>query len=183
MDIIIVAAVAANGVIGRDNGLPWRLKSDLMNFRTVTMGKPVVMGRRTFQSLGRQLKGRTVIVVSRDGAFTARNAIVAPTFDAALDTARGDALRRGADAIIVAGGADIYAQALPLAMRLLITEVHKAVEGDVRFPAIDPTVWRERTRSEQKPAAEDEAAFAFVIYERAADQATKRAKPRHDRAL
>ena len=183
MDIIIVAAVAANGVIGRDNGLPWRLKSDLMNFRTVTMGKPVVMGRRTFQSLGRQLKGRTVIVVSRDGAFTARNAIVAPTFDAALDTARGDSLRRGGDAIIVAGGADIYAQALPLATRLLITEVHKTVEGDVRFPAIDPEVWRESTRHEQKPAAEDEAAFAFVIYERAADQATKRAEPRHDRAL
>ena len=174
MDIIIVAAVAANGVIGRDNGLPWRLKSDLMNFRAVTMGKPVIMGRRTFQSLGRQLKDRTVIVVSRDPAFTARGAIVAPTFDAALATARGDALRRRADAIIVAGGADIYAQALPLATRLWITEVHKAVDGNVRFPAIDPEVWRESARNEHKPAAEDEAAFAFVTYERTADHATKR---------
>jgi dihydrofolate reductase len=174
MDIILVAAVAANGVIGRDNGLPWRLKSDLMNFRAVTMGKPVVMGRRTFVSLGRQLKGRTVIVVSRDPAFTAAGVIVAPTFDAALTTARGDALRRGAQAIIVAGGADIYAQALPLATRLLITEVHKTVDGDVRFPAIDPKLWRESARTEQKPAAEDEAAFAFVTYERTAERATKR---------
>ncbi|HEX8828518.1 MAG TPA: dihydrofolate reductase [Xanthobacteraceae bacterium] len=174
MDIIIVAAVAANGVIGRDNGLPWRLKSDLMNFRAVTMGKPVVMGRKTFASLGRQLKGRTVIVVSRDPAFTAPGVIVAPTFDAALTAARGDALRRGTDAIIVAGGADIYAQALPLAARLLITEVHKTVEGDVRFPKVDPKVWRESVRNEHKPAAEDEAAFAFVTYERTADHATKR---------
>jgi dihydrofolate reductase len=174
MDIVIVAAVAANGVIGRDNGLPWRLKSDLMNFRAVTMGKPVVMGRRTFASLGRQLKGRTVIVVSRDQAFAAPGVIVAPTFDAALATARGDALRRGAGAIIIAGGADIYAQALPLATRLLITEVHKPVEGDVRFPAIDPRAWRESARDEQKPAAEDEAAFAFVTYERTSDPATKR---------
>jgi dihydrofolate reductase len=174
MDIVVVAAVATNGVIGRDNGLPWRLKSDLMNFRAVTMGKPVIMGRRTFQSLGRQLKGRTVIVVSREPAFTARGAIVAPTFDAALAAARGDALRRGADAIIVAGGADIYAQALPLATRLWITEVHKAVDGNVRFPAIDPKVWRESARNEHKPAAEDEAAFAFVTYERTADHATKR---------
>jgi dihydrofolate reductase len=174
MDLVIIAAVAANGVIGRDNGLPWRLKSDLMNFRAVTMGKPVVMGRRTFASLGRQLKGRTVIVVSRDPAFTAPGAIVAPTFDAALAAARGDALRRGADAIVVAGGADIYAQALPLATRLLITEVHKTVDGDVRFPAIDPKFWRESARNEQKPAAEDEAAFAFVTYERTAGRATER---------
>jgi dihydrofolate reductase len=174
MDIVIVAAVAANGVIGRGNGLPWRLKSDLVNFRAVTMGKPVVMGRKTFASLGRQLKGRTVIVVSRDPAFAAPGVIVAPSLEAALATARGDALRRGAGAIIVAGGAEIYAQALPRATRLLITEVHKAVDGDVRFPAIDSKLWRESARNEQKPAAEDEAAFAFVTYERAADHATKR---------
>ena len=174
MDIALIAAVAANGVIGRDNGLPWRLKSDLKNFRAVTMGKPVVMGRKTFASLGRQLKGRTVIVVSRDPAFAAPGVIVAPTFDAALATARGDALRRGADTIIIAGGAEIYAQALPLATRLLITEVHKTVDGDVRFPAIDSTVWRESARIEQKPAVEDEAAFAFVTYERTAGPAAKR---------
>jgi len=168
MDIVLVAAVAANGVIGRGNTLPWRLKSDLINFRTVTMGKPVVMGRKTFQSLARPLKGRTVIVVSRDATFTAPGVVVAPNFEAALSVARGDALRRGASGVIVAGGGDIYAQALPLAARLFMTEVHKTVEGDVRFPGIDPKIWRESARIEQKPAAEDEAAFAFVTYERAA---------------
>jgi len=168
MDIVLVAAVAANGVIGRGNALPWRLKSDLMNFRAVTMGKPLVMGRKTFQSLARPLKDRTVIVVSRVATFAAPGVVVAPNFDAALGVARGDALRRGAVAIVVAGGADIYMQALPLAARLIITEVHKAVEGDVRFPAIDPEIWRENARSEQNPAAEDEAAFAFVTYERGA---------------
>jgi len=168
MDIVLVAAVAANGVIGRGNTLPWRLKSDLINFRTVTMGKPVVMGRKTFQSLARPLKGRTVIVVSRDATFTAPGVVVAPNFEAALSVARGDALRRGASGAIVAGGGDIYAQALPLAARLFMTEVHKTVEGDVRFPGIDPKIWRESARIEQKPAAEDEAAFAFVTYERAA---------------
>ena len=92
--------------------------------------------------------------------------MVAPNLDDALAAARGDALRRGADAIIVAGGGDIYIQALPVATRLAITEVHKRVEGDAYFPAIDPLVWREVSRSEQQPAAEDEASFAFVDYER-----------------
>jgi dihydrofolate reductase len=174
MDIVLVAAVAANGTIGRGNALPWRLKSDLMNFRAVTMGKPLIMGRKTYQSLGRQLKGRTVIVVSRDRDFAAQGVVVAPSFDAALAAARGDALRRGAGAIIIAGGADIYAQALPLATRLLITEVHKTVEGDVHFPAIDPQVWRESARNEQKAGADDDVAFAFVAYERAAGGAIKR---------
>jgi dihydrofolate reductase len=168
MNIVVVAAVAANGVIGRGNALPWRLKSDMVNFRAVTMGKPVVMGRKTFQSIGRPLPGRTTIVVSRDRAFAAPGLVVAPNFDAALTAARGDALRRGAGVIIVAGGADIYVQALPLATRLLITEVHRSVEGDAHFPAIDPEIWRESARREQKPAAEDDAAFAFVTYERAA---------------
>jgi dihydrofolate reductase len=92
--------------------------------------------------------------------------VVAPNLDAALATARGDALRRGADAIIIAGGADIYAQALPLATRLRMTEMHKPVEGDTRFPAIDAKIWRETARSEHKPGPQDAAAFAFVTYER-----------------
>jgi dihydrofolate reductase len=93
--------------------------------------------------------------------------VVAPNFEAALATARGDALRRNAGAIVVAGGADIYAQALPLAARLIITEVHKRVDGDTRFPAIDSKIWRETARSEQKPGPQDDVAFAFVSYERA----------------
>jgi dihydrofolate reductase len=166
VDIVLLAAVAQNGVIGRDNTLPWRLKSDMQHFRSVTMGKPVVMGRKTYQSIGKPLGGRTTIVVSRDATFAAPGIVVAPNLAAALDAARGDALRRGASAIVVAGGGDIYKQAMPLATQLSITEVGKNVDGDARFPTIDPQSWRETSRSEHKPAADDECSFAFVGYER-----------------
>jgi dihydrofolate reductase len=167
MDIIIVAAVAENGVIGRGNALPWRLKSDMAHFRSVTMGKPVLLGRKTFASIGKPLPGRTTIVISRDANFCAAAIVVAPNLEAALASARGDALRRQASAIIVAGGADIYAQALARATRIVITEVHKRVDGDTRFPAVDPQIWRETARSEHQAGPQDEAAFAFVTYERA----------------
>jgi dihydrofolate reductase len=167
MDIVLVAAIAENGVIGRSNQLPWRLKSDMLHFRALTMGKPVVMGRKTYLSIGKPLAGRTMIVVSSDRAFVAPGILVAPSLDAAFAAARGDALRRAADAIIVAGGAEIYAQALPKATRLAITHVHKRVEGDARFPAIDPKIWRETAREEHEPQGEDEAPFAFANYERA----------------
>ena len=166
IDIVIVAAVAENGVIGRSNTLPWQLKSDMAHFRELTMGKPVVLGRKTYQSIGKPLAGRTSIVVSRDGSFNAPGIIVAPSLAAALQTARGDALRRNCNAIVVAGGAHIYAQALPLATRLFITEVHKPIEGDTRFPQIDPKVWRESARSEHQAGPQDDAAFALVTYER-----------------
>jgi dihydrofolate reductase len=166
--ITLIAAVADNGVIGRGNALPWRLKSDMARFRAVTMGKPVVMGRKTYQSIGRPLPGRTTIVVSRDRAFTAPGVLVAPGLDAAFETAHGDALRRGTTAIIVAGGADIYAQAMPLAARLDITYIDGAIEGDACFPPIDRRVWHEIARDERAAAAGDDAAFAFVSYERAA---------------
>jgi dihydrofolate reductase len=166
MDIVLVAAIAENGVIGRGNALPWRLKSDMQHFRALTIDKPVVMGRKTFLSIGKPLAGRTTIVVSRDRAFTAPGIVIAASLDAALAVARGDALRRNADAIIVAGGAEIYAQVLPQASQLAITHVHKKVDGDARFPKIDLTLWREAARSEHPAAAEDEAAFAFVTYAR-----------------
>ena len=168
MDIVLVAAIAENGVIGRGNGLPWRLKSDLQHFRALTTGKPVIMGRKTFVSIGKPLSGRTSIVVSRDPSFAAPGIVAAPSVEAAFAVARGDALRRGVDEIIVAGGADIYAQAMAAATRLAVTEVHKSVDGDARFPAIDRGVWQESARTEQQRGAEDEAAFAFVTYRRAA---------------
>src|SRR5262245_4664536 len=158
--------MAENGVIGHDNRLPWRLKSDMLNFRRTTMGKPVIMGRKTFQSLMQPLKGRTTIVVSRDRAFTAPGAIVAFGLAAALAAARGDALRRGADAIMVAGGGDIYAQMMPLADRLLVTLVHGSCEGDAAFPVIDRSRWREVERAEHSAGPEDGADFAFVRFER-----------------
>jgi len=167
MDVVLVAAVAENGVIGRGNALPWRIKSDMRHFRAVTMGKPVIMGRKTYLSIGKPLAGRTTIVVSRDPAFAAPGVVVAPSLEAALAAARGDALRRQAASIVVAGGADIYAQALPLASRLIITHVRKQAEGDAHFPPIDRKIWRETTRDEQAAAPGDDAPFVFVVYERA----------------
>jgi dihydrofolate reductase len=158
MDIVLVAAIAENGVIGRGNVLPWRLKSDMAHFRAVTMGKPVVMGRKTYLPIGKPLKGRSTIVVSRD----------ASGLDAALAAAHGDALRRGADAIVIAGGAEIYAQIMERATRLAITQVHMRADGDACFPPIDMRLWREIARSEHAPGADDEAAFANVDYVRAA---------------
>ena len=168
MDIVLVAAVAENGVIGRGNGLPWRLKSDMRHFRALTMGKPVIVGRKTFLAIGKPLPGRTNIVVSRDAAFAAPGMLVAPGLGAALAAARGDALRRRTDEIIVAGGGDIYTQAMPLAARLCITYIHRAAEGDAYFPPIDRRIWREIARDEQQAATGDDAAFAFVTYERSA---------------
>jgi dihydrofolate reductase len=173
MHIVVLAAVADNGIIGRSNALPWRLKSDMMHFRALTMDKPVVMGRKTYLSIGKPLKGRTTIVVSRDAAFTAPGIVVAANLDAALTAARGDALRRNSDTIVIAGGADIYTQTLPLATRLAITEVHAQIDGDTRFPVIDAKIWRESSRNEQKPAAGDEVPFTFVTYERVIGAATR----------
>jgi dihydrofolate reductase len=166
MDIVLVAAIAENGVIGRGNALPWRLKSDMAHFRAVTMGKPVVMGRKTYLSIGKPLKGRTTIVVSRDRHFAAPGVVVAPSLDAAMAAARGDALRRNADAIVIAGGGEIYAQIMERATRLAITQVHLRAEGDARFPPIDATQWQETARSEHAPGADDDAAFAIVDYAR-----------------
>ena len=171
MQLLLIAAVAENGVIGRGNALPWRLKSDMAHFRALTMGKPVVMGRKTYLSIGSALKGRTTIVVSRDRSFAAPGIVAAANLDAALTAAGGDALRRGADEIVIAGGADIYAQVMARATRLAITEVHAQVEGDVRFPPIEARFWRETSRIEHDAGVEDAAAFAFVNYDRAPQSA------------
>jgi dihydrofolate reductase len=170
--LVLIVAVAENGVIGRDNALPWRLKSDMQHFRARTMGKPVVMGRRTFQSLARPLKGRTVIVVTRDPGFAAPGIVVAPSLDAALAAARGDALRRGADAVMVAGGGDVYAAVMPLADRIEMTLVQARPDGDTVFPPIDPAVWREVERIDHPAGPDDSADFAFVRFTRDPKQNT-----------
>ena len=164
--LTLVAAVGANGVIGSDGGLPWRLKSDMKHFRAVTMGKPVVMGRKTYLSLPGPLKGRTNIVVSRDPDFTAPGILAARTLNAALDAARGDALRRGADAIAVIGGADIYQQVIAGADSLVITHVQISPKGDRTFPPIDSAVWIEAAREEHQPGPDDDASFSVVAYTR-----------------
>ena len=169
IEIVLVAAVADNGVIGRGGALPWRLKSDMLRLRALTWGKPVVVGRTTYLSFTKQpLPGRTNIVVSRNQNFAAPGALVASSLGAALEAARGDALRRAADAIIVLGGADIYAQTMAIADRLAITRVHLEPDGDAKFPAIDPEIWRETQRSEHGAGPEDEASFTTLTYERRA---------------
>jgi dihydrofolate reductase len=165
--IVLIIAAADNNVIGRDGGLPWRLKSDLQHFRSLTMGKPVVMGRKTYRSIGRPLPGRTNVVVSRDPTFAAPGLIVAPSFTAALDVARGDALRRASD-IMVIGGAEIFAQAIPLAQRLELTRVRLRPHGDVTLPDFSAAEWREVARRDVSPGPQDEAAFTILSYERVA---------------
>jgi dihydrofolate reductase len=164
--LVLVAAVADNGVIGQGGGLPWRLKSDLRNFRAITMGKPVVMGRKTYLSIGKPLAGRTNIVVSRNRDFAAPGIIVAPSIEAALAAARGDALRRAADAVAVIGGAELYAHTIGYADRLVITHVHLRPDGDTMFPVIDPKLWQEVERSEHNPGPDDAAGFTVLVYER-----------------
>jgi dihydrofolate reductase len=168
MKIVLIAAVADNGVIGADGAIPWRLKSDLQRFKAMTIGKPVIMGRKTFLSLRRPLVGRTNIVMTRDRDFRAPGAVVTTTVENALAIATGDALRRFATDIAVIGGADVYAQWMATADRLEITEVHATPSGDTSFPPIDKTIWQEAARTEHPPGPDDSAAFAFVSYVRRA---------------
>lgn len=162
--IVIVAAVARNNVIGNAGDLPWRLPADLKRFKAITLGRPMVMGRKTYESIGRPLPGRRIIVVTRDAAWSAEGVETAPSLDAAVALA---AERDGTE-IVVAGGGEIYAQALPLADRLRLTWVEAEPDGDVRFPEFDRSEWHEVAR-EQHPAADGRPAFAFVDYARAAD--------------
>jgi dihydrofolate reductase len=165
--IVLLAAVADNGVIGRGNALPFRQSSDLKRFKSITMGKPVVMGRKTYLSIGKPLSGRTNIVVSRDLNFAPEGVLIARSIDAALSIARADAQKRGAGEIVVIGGTDIFVQTMPLADRMEITHVHAAPEGDTYFPPIDATQWRAEARSDHPAGPRDEAAYSYVTYARA----------------
>jgi dihydrofolate reductase len=169
IEIVLIAAVADNGVIGAAGAIPWRQKSDMRRLKAMTMGRPIVMGRKTFVSLPRRpLPGRTNIVVTRGADFRAAGAVVTGSVAEALVTARGDALRRSAAEIAVIGGAEIYALAMPFADRLEITEVHARPDGDTVFPAIDRGVWKEAAREDHPASADDEAAFSYVTWRRAA---------------
>lgn len=160
-------ARARNGVIGRDGTLPWRLKSDLAIFRAVTMGKPVIMGRKTWESLPkRPLVGRTNIVLSRDGSFEPKGAVVSEHFGEAVAIAREQAEEDGAREVCVIGGASLFALALPTAGRVYLTEVDAEVEGDVVLEGFDESVWRE-VRAERHEASDvDEYAFTVRVLER-----------------
>jgi dihydrofolate reductase len=166
MEIVLIVAVAENGVIGADGAMPWRLKSDVQRFKALTLGKPVVMGRKTFASIGRPLPGRTNIVVTRDRAFRAAGAVVTHSFTDAMAVATGDALRRFATEIAIIGGAEIYAQWMGRADRLEITEVHARPDGDTRFSAIDPAEWEEVARARNPAGPGDSADFSYVTFRR-----------------
>jgi len=163
-EIVFLVAVAENGVIGAAGAIPWRLKADQQRLKAMTMGKPVVMGRKTFVSLRRPLPGRTNIVVTRDADYRAEGAVVTTSFDAAHAVATGDALRRFATEIAVIGGAEIYAQWMDRADRLEITEVHARIEGDTRFPPIDAALWQETGRTRHVAGADDTADYSYVTY-------------------
>ena len=157
----LIAAVARNGVIGRDNQLLWHLPGDMRHFRETTRGKPVIMGRKTWESLPekfRPLPGRLNVVVSRTPDYAAPGAVLAGSLEDALGKAGED------DEVFVIGGAELYCQALPLAERLYLTEISADFDGDTRFPEIPPDEWREISRSQ--PVEESGLAYAFAVYQR-----------------
>ncbi|NPU09610.1 dihydrofolate reductase [Bradyrhizobium sp. 83002] len=167
IEIVLVVAIADNRVIGAAGGIPWRQKSDMQRLKAMTMGRPIVMGRKTFISFPRRpLPGRTNIVITRDSQFRAPGAVVTHTVDEALAIARGDALRRSAAEIAILGGAEIYAATMPLADRLEITEVHASPPGDTLFPVVDPAQWDETARERHTSGPDDQAEYSYVTYRR-----------------
>lgn len=156
--VYLVAAVAANGVIGANGELPWRLPEDLKHFKALTMGRPVIMGRKTWESLGKPLPGRENIVVTRSPGYDAPGASVAASLDSALAFCAGEPV------VFVIGGGELYAAALPLADGLVLTEIQRDYAGDARFPSFDRSAWRETQRLPQTGA--DGLRFDFVLYEK-----------------
>lgn len=160
-------ARARNGVIGKDGALPWRLKTDLANFRAVTLGKPVIMGRKTFESLpGGALKGRTNIVLTNDRSYEARGALVVDDFAEAVQIAREQAADDGAEEVCVIGGASLFALALPKARRLYLTDIDADVEGDVVLAPIDESRWREVSAKAHPASDVDQYPFTIRVLER-----------------
>lgn len=163
MRVHLIVAAAENGVIGRDGAMPWRIPTDLKRFKALTMGHPVIMGRKTWESLGRALPGRENVVVTRQSHFRAEGAVVVHSLADAVAHARN----AGATDAFVIGGGEIYRQALPAADVVHLTRVHASFEGDATFPPLDPSQWRETAR---EPASQQEPQplrFDFVTYERA----------------
>lgn len=164
--LALIAAVARNRVIGAGNALPWRLAGDMAHFRASTLGKPVLMGRKTWESIGRPLPGRFVVVLSRDAGFRPDGAEVASTLDGAVARAREIAREHGAAEAMVAGGGTLYAALIGQAARLHLTEVDLAPAGDTLFPIVDPALWAEVERRTHPRGARDDAAFSTVTYAR-----------------
>lgn len=162
----MIAAVAENGVIGADQTIPWRIPSDMAYFKRTTMGKPLIMGRKQFETVGKPLPGRTNIVVTRQAGYRPDGVIVMNDLDAAIARAKIIAEADGVGEVMIVGGGEIYRQAMPLADRLYISHVALCPDGDVTFPAIDPDQWRVVDEPAVPPSEKDAAAFLIKVYER-----------------
>ncbi len=158
--VSLIVAMARNGVIGRDNALPWRLAEDLRRFKAATLGKPILMGRKTFESIGHALPGRTNLVLTRNRSWTAPGAVVVHSVEAALALA-GDAAE-----LVVIGGAEIFRLVMPFARRIYLTHVHAEVPGDTYFPAFDPTQWLDVECVERAADERNTYPVTFVTLER-----------------
>ncbi len=167
MELAIVVAMADNRAIGIKNGLPWRLPEDLKRFKEITMGHPMIMGRLTFDSIGRALPGRVTIVVTRDNTWPAPDGVVAThNLEEALAAAELEAKKLGVETIMIVGGANVYEQLLPRCNKLFVTEVHTSVTGDAFFPAINLEVWAETNRRKYMSNAAELLAYSFVEYQK-----------------
>ena len=169
MKIALIVAVSQNNVIGRDNQLPWHLPEDLQYFKSMTMGKPILMGRKTFESIGRPLPGRVNIVITRDPDWIAEGVEIVSTIDDAMAAGAVACKAADSDEIMIIGGAQIYRDCLPLADVLYLTKVEAEIEGDAFFPDIDLDQWQEV--SEKSPKTIDKYAYRFVILKRTQKQA------------
>ncbi len=165
-ELAMIVAVARNGVIGSGGDLPWKMSSDLRHFKAVTMGKPMIMGRKTFESLGGVLPGRPHIVVTRQSSFAHDGVDVVSSLEEALDRGQALAAASGSEEVMVIGGGEIYRQAIGLAHRIYLTEVHLEADGDTRFPDLERDQWIEISREEHTAGEKDCADYAFIVFER-----------------
>ena len=172
MNLALITAMSRDRVIGRDNGLPWRLPKDMRHFMRTTLGKPVIMGRRTFESMPGPLPRRTNIVLTSQSGYAAAGIKVAANFDEALRMAERQCRRDGVDTAFVIGGAPVYAAGLPLADRLYVTWVEGEVAGDTWFPEVDWGQWRETAATPHPADAEHDHAFRIAVYDRIGPQAS-----------
>ena len=166
LPLVLVVAVAENGVIGRKGQLPWRIPGDLKHFKAVTMGKPMVMGRKTYESIGKPLPGRTSIVLTRDKSWRAEGVLVGHSLQEILKLANDDAKKSGASEIAVIGGSALFKETLPIAAKIELTEVHAKPEGDVFFPDYDRAALRETRREGPMQSEKDDHAYSVVTLER-----------------
>lgn len=167
MRLSMIVAQAKNRVIGRQNKLPWYLPGDLKYFKQVTMGKPVIMGRKTYESIGKPLPGRLNVVITRDPTYRLEGAKVVHSLAEAIELSESQAFIDGVEEAMVIGGEQIYAQALPLAERLYVTQVHAEVEGDALFPELVLSDWDELGRDDFKAEGPNPYDYSFVVYQRA----------------